>query len=58
MYLNRSRIDALGGAFGKIKHAMVAGKPRQGMVTLMTKLKTRLEEDYRAWITARTSVER
>ena len=58
MYLNRSRIDALGGAFGKIKHAIVAGKQRQGMVTLMTKLKTRLEQDYRARITARTSVER
>ena len=58
MYLNRSRIEALGGAFGAIKRTIVAGKQRQAMVTLMTKLKARLERDYRTRTTARTGAER
>ncbi len=47
LYVNRSRADALGGAFGGLARSIVAGRQRDGMVKELKALKARLESDWR-----------
>jgi len=48
VYVNRSRADALGGLFGGLTRAIVAGRQRDGTITELKALKTRLEATWRA----------
>jgi hypothetical protein len=47
VYLNRSRLDALGGFFGSIKRRVVRSKARGAMEEYLGRLKTRLERESR-----------
>jgi hypothetical protein len=48
IYVNRSRVDALGGGFGGLKRWIASRRVRDGMETTLKGLKQRLETDYSA----------
>lgn len=43
VYVNRSRVDAFGGPFGRLAKAIAAGRQRDGMIKELTALKGRVE---------------
>jgi hypothetical protein len=47
VYVNRSRVDALDGAFGGLKRWIAGRRVRGGMDETLSGLRQRLEEDYR-----------
>jgi hypothetical protein len=47
LYVNRSRVDALGGPLGAVARGIVAGRQRDGAVRELRTLKARLEADWR-----------
>ena len=47
IYLNRSRVDGLGGWLGAVKRAIVRHKLRSGMQKNVALIRTRLERSYR-----------
>lgn len=49
VYINRSRVDAFGGAFGRVARSIAAARQREGMLRELKALKARLES---AWRTA------
>lgn len=48
VYLNRSRIDLLGGLFGPIKRPVIRSRAREGAERAMRGLRDRLERQYAA----------
>ena len=46
VYINRSRVDAFGGAFGRLARSVAAGKQRDGMLRELRALRTRLEAAF------------
>jgi hypothetical protein len=48
LYVNRARIDALGGRFGGLARTLSAGRQRDRMGSELRALRTRLEADWRA----------
>ena len=46
LYVNRSRVDALGGRLGGIARGIAAGRQREGMARELRALKARLEADW------------
>ena len=47
IYVNRSRLDIFGGLFGSIKRPLVRSRARDGAERTMTRLRERLENNYR-----------
>jgi len=47
-YLNRSRVDVLGGVFGGVARKIIASKARGTVADNLGRLRTRLEADFRA----------
>jgi hypothetical protein len=43
VYMNRSRVDAFGGAFGRLAKSVATGRQRDGMVKELAALKIRVE---------------
>jgi hypothetical protein len=48
LYVNRSRVDALGGPLGGLVRGIAAGRQRDGLRRELESLKARLEADWRA----------
>ena len=48
IYVNRSRLDIFGGLFGSIKRPIVRSRAREGAERTMTRLRERVESNYRA----------
>ena len=47
IYVNRSRLDVLGGVFGAIKRPLVRSRARDGAERTMRALRERTERQYR-----------
>jgi hypothetical protein len=48
IYVNRSRLDIFGGLLGSIKRPLVRSRARDGAERTMTRLRERVENNYRA----------
>lgn len=55
VYVNRSRLDVLGGLFGAIKRPLVRSRARDGAERTMRALRERTERQYREALTSRVS---
>lgn len=55
VYVNRSRLDVLGGLFGAIKRPLVRSRARDGAERTMRALRERTERQYREGTTTRVS---
>ena len=47
-YLNRSRVDVIGGMFGGVAKKIIAAKARSTVGDQLGRLRTRLERDFEA----------
>jgi hypothetical protein len=47
-YLNRSRVDVIGGVFGGVAKKIIASKARSTVADQLGRLRTRLERDFAA----------
>lgn len=46
VYINRSRVDAFGGAFGRLARSVASARQRDGMIRELRTLRSRLESEF------------
>jgi hypothetical protein len=46
VYINRSRVDAFGGAFGRLARSVASSRQRDGMLRELKALRDRLESEF------------